>query len=111
MNIIKQIKLYREVKDYVIKTPRDIRMGSIMSGVYGDLTTYYEINMGDLALTAYKESDMLGAKEHWVAVKDTKNIGADSDICSGMVAKAIYNNIRNAYNQRYATASRFGIGR
>ncbi len=108
MNIIKQIKLYREVKDYLLKSPNNIRMGAKMYGTYGDLTTFYEIDMKNVSLTAYQESDLLGPTEYWAGVRGT---GGNVETCYGMVAKAIYKNIRNVYNQRFRQTTTFGIGR
>ena len=47
MNIIKQIKLYREVKDYMAKNPKAVYSSCKLNCEYGAVDASYQLNMND----------------------------------------------------------------
>ena len=97
MNIFKQIKLYREVKDYVIKNPQDVKMWAKMYPAYGEIDTSYEVKLNNLSLRSTKESRALGAKEYSVSVTNQNN---DTDYFFEPVARFVYRMLQQAYNKQ-----------
>ena len=47
MNIFKQIKLYREVKDYMAKNPKAVYSGCKLNCEFGAVDESYQLHMND----------------------------------------------------------------
>lgn len=110
MNIIKQIKLYREVKDYMIKNPSAVHAGCRLNCEYGDVNESYHLRLSDkyICATEYQQHAInpLTYKVSITYENDTEKT------YTGILAKRLFmlmSRRRVIQNQKHITT--FGINR
>ena len=110
MNIIEQIKLYYEVKDYMIQNPNAVRSGCRLNCEYGDVDETYHLRMADKYIWA-AECQKLAIKPMEYKVSVTYANDTEKTY-TGILAKRLFMLIsrrRVIQNQKHITT--FGINR
>jgi len=107
MNIIKQIKLYREVKDYMAKNPKAVCSSYKLNCEYGAVDASYQLNMDDkhVNVTEYEKHSL-----HPITYKVSVIYKNDAEeTYTGALAKKLYMLMSGKrFIQNTAT---FGFGR
>ena len=88
MNIIKQIILYREVKDYTLKNPKAVYSGCKLNCEYGAIDMSYQLHMDDkhVCVTEY-ENHSLHPTTYQVSVLYKNDM---EKTFTGMLAKKMF---------------------
>ena len=88
MNIFKQIKLYREVKDYMAKNPESVYSNCRLNCEYGALDVDYQLRMADKHVCVIElDSPTIKPTKYKLTVNYNNGIEESNN---GLLAKQIY---------------------
>ena len=109
MNIIKQIKLYREVKDYMAKNPKAVYSSCKLNCEYGAVDASYQLHMDDkhVNVTEYEKYSL-----HPTTYKVSVVYKNDAEeTYTGALAKKLYMLMSGKRIIRNQNTTTFGFGR